>query len=443
MAIIMKKRRTGDSKSYISPKQLRNLSLHVQPSTTAQVHALEALLRNPIKFTPSTNATRQNGKEMSNTDRDITQWKANSDAEARRHTTVLRYLSRSWEYFIRIPPGLRPQGLDNPGPLCYRNVAVQALMHVPIFLNFLEEYHHPSDCQAKSCLACQLRSLKRAYWETYSNQDQHDHAVLVAYDAIHKSAKKLGWKEPSDQQHDTRDFYAWMLNWLKAQLPQEQRELITAMFAIITDIRVECGTCKTGRLLNRPAEPGIVQLGELVGLKNGASMANVTYCTFMNKREVNCVNPVCTDNGYKPAEEFITIPPEVIVLGLGRFKQTGRSPSKKKPAPTAKVTTKIDIPEWLNLSKHYGHPRLPRDTKLAYRLSSVIYHAGTLEGGHYFIIARGPSGNKWWKINDTMVESSSKEMALDHPAENPKAPWTPYILTYAKTPVAKSILAKV
>jgi len=165
MAIIMKKRRAGALNSSASSKQPYDLSSHLQPYTTAQVHALEALLRNPIKFIPATHKTRQDEKKMANTANYGTSiWKADTDAEADHHRTVvgadlrppackadvhyqLRYLSRSWEYFFKIQPGLRSQGLDNPGPVCYRNSAVQVLMHVPIFLNWLEEDHHPNDCK--------------------------------------------------------------------------------------------------------------------------------------------------------------------------------------------------------------------------------------------------------------------------------------------------------
>jgi len=209
------------------------------------------------------------------------------------------------------------------------------------------------------------------------------------------------------------------------------------MFGIVTDIKVQCRTCKTTRVLVRPVEPELIQLAELEGLKNGTSLADVIKRTFFNNREVNCEKPGCTDKASKPAEEFITIPPEVIVIALNRFRQKSTNP---KDIDLHKDRTKISLSEWLNLQEHYGHADLPRDTKLAYRLSSVIYHTGELTSGHYVTVARGPPSN-WWRINDTVVESASSKMALDYPAEDRNEPWVPYILTYVRTEPRKALKA--
>jgi uncharacterized UBP type Zn finger protein len=52
------------------------------------------------------------------------------------------------------------------GALCYRHSLFQALVHSPIFANWLLKNHQPSDCIVESgetCVACAMKRMATAY----------------------------------------------------------------------------------------------------------------------------------------------------------------------------------------------------------------------------------------------------------------------------------------
>lgn len=94
----MKKRKTENSNSFTPSKRPYNLPSHLEPSTATQVHALEALLRNPIKFIPATHETTQGQFTMAapSTKQIATKaWKDGVDAKAARQRDSVCNLPRS------------------------------------------------------------------------------------------------------------------------------------------------------------------------------------------------------------------------------------------------------------------------------------------------------------------------------------------------------------
>ena len=164
MAIVMKRRKTGVSTSVVSLQDPYSFSSLHKSDNTAHVHALEALLRNPIRFTPATESTNHHKKKMavSIVDR-VSKWKTDRNRREKHRRLVvgdnlsyvaletyanqqMKYLSNAWEPLVMLQ-GVRSFGLFNTGVTCYRNAALQVLMHLPIFMNWLEDYHHPDDCE--------------------------------------------------------------------------------------------------------------------------------------------------------------------------------------------------------------------------------------------------------------------------------------------------------
>lgn len=55
--------------------------------------------------------------------------------------------------------------MRNPGELCYRNGALQALLHMPKFINWIEDAHPVCSIpQVPDCVACALHRLSTVYW---------------------------------------------------------------------------------------------------------------------------------------------------------------------------------------------------------------------------------------------------------------------------------------
>ena len=161
-------------------------------------------------------------------------------------------------------------------------------------------------------------------------------------------------------------------------------------------------------------------LTDLANAADGERLIDVLNENFHTQREARCENAACKDNGNKPMQQFITLAPEVFICTLKRFGTKGKNFNPKK------IKTEINFPEDLDLSTHYGHPNTPRNIKLLYHLSSVLYHKGELSGGHYITMAKGPD-NVWREMNDNRVIVSNVEKAL-HYGEG----FTAFVLTYTK-----------
>ena len=83
------------------------------------------------------------------------------------------------------PPQFEPQGIRNPGILCYRNSLIQSLFHTPKVANWLKFNHAASGCQAgPNCVACAIRDLLDEYWthNAAGRQRQRNNAAMRLQD---------------------------------------------------------------------------------------------------------------------------------------------------------------------------------------------------------------------------------------------------------------------
>ncbi len=205
-----------------------------------------------------------------------------------------------------------------------------------------------------------------------------------------------------------------------------QTEILDAIFSFVSDEEIECANCKTSRFLapqDVTKNPEFNLFADLVGTQAGDQLINVIRRNFYTQREARCENPQCGDKGDKTTRQFITLAPEVLICPLKRFE--GKWNPRRRNFDTSKVTTRIAFPESLDLSKFHGHPKQQIGGQLLYRLSSIVYHSGTLSGGHYISVARGPD-NVWRELNDQRVSDIEKWTALAYQG------FQAYILTYTK-----------
>lgn len=82
----------------------------------------------------------------------------------------------------KVPTFLPPQALENNTGVCYRNAAIQCLMHTPIFVNWLMTH---TNCQRFHCLTCSLSTLAKWYFNSNSqqkiqNQQQQYSAIALS-----------------------------------------------------------------------------------------------------------------------------------------------------------------------------------------------------------------------------------------------------------------------
>ena len=83
--------------------------------------------------------------------------------------------------------------------------------------------------------------------------------------------------------------------------------------------------------------------------------------------------------------------PELLVIQLKRFNNNGRFVRKNNS------TVKFPIKD-LTFEENYHEYRV-RNYK--YNLYGIVYHMGSLSGGHYISYTKNPFNNEWYKYNDS------------------------------------------
>lgn len=149
------------------------------------------------------------------------------------------------------PPRFEPQGIRNPGILCYRNSLIQSLFHTPKVANWLKFNHAAAGCQAgPNCVACAIRDLLDEYWTHNAAQRQrqrnnsagrlqdifgrglsssaHDGDItnnIIACGFVGRKRKRdpqdpLGDFTQSDNQEDSEELYLYIYGRFSMQLPR-------------------------------------------------------------------------------------------------------------------------------------------------------------------------------------------------------------------------------
>lgn len=124
---------------------------------------------------------------------------------------------------------------------------------------------------------------------------------------------------------------------------------------------------------------------------------------------------ICNEHTIAHKNMYLWDLPEHLIVQLKRFTNTG-----------TKNNSTIKFPfENLTFTDNY-HEFRPRN--YSYSLYGVIYHMGSLCGGHYIAYTKNPINNKWYRFNDSDVH-----YIPDEDIESEIMNGNSYILFYKKT----------
>ncbi|KAI9716548.1 MAG: hypothetical protein M1812_005279 [Candelaria pacifica] len=357
---------------------------------------------------------------------------------ARKNETAIQRQQRLLHQHI--PPnwgrqrgaGLRTQGMPNWNRvLCYRHSGLQAFLHVPKFVNWLEQEHMAADCAIDNCLACALRDLCEVYWlENPPPAISQKTAIRKALERIDKLAHLLRWYDEDrrpNQHQDAEEYFRWILTTIADQLPPVASSTLSSLFIIHVDSTIKCRQRKCNHHSTTPDTQLNLQTNIPPPPTNKKQAPRLTdYITSSLHETITDLRcSSCSNTATKPRIYTLTSAPPILILQQKRFSINPQN------GTTSKLTHRVTFSEWLDLTSHSPSSSTSPREQILYRLTSVVSHAGSLTHGHYKTVAKGPD-HKWSEINDDFVRGKVGFKEVVEPGKWGKMDWTPYLLFYER-----------
>ncbi|XP_055953744.1 ubiquitin carboxyl-terminal hydrolase 22-like [Argiope bruennichi] len=305
--------------------------------------------------------------------------------------------------------GLR--GIVNIGNSCYINCIVQVLMHTPVLVNFFFSDAHI--CSAKdSCLLCELFHM---FQEFYSGKS-------IPYDPSERfffTLQKFCKQPLGMEQQDCYELLQEILIGLHANCPKKDRAdcncMIQQIFYGMTQGFKECQHCNDSSSL-----PPDYFMDILLDLdRDDDSLVNVLSRKYLEPHllsDYKCSNCQQTDTTY--LHQHIKKLPTVICFRMNCFllESDQKASARPKNRKIQKKSTAFTFEEYINMSPYLnseanGNASSSDILEDRYRLFAVIFHKGTLQGGHYAAYIRHRL-NRWYECDDRFIYKRSLEQVL-------------------------------
>ncbi|GBF60547.1 ubiquitin carboxyl-terminal hydrolase [Trichophyton mentagrophytes] len=328
----------------------------------------------------------------------------------------LRLFYSDWGLYFRntalVSAGIR----NGTGVLCYRNCILTALLHQPLFVNWLMLHllNHGSDRSEDSekCFVCLLGRLVDEYWTPYPSIQLE--AILSR---LWEECSQF-WDTHSTNQQDCIEFLTRLISQIDNSTYTGD---IQHIFQNVFKYRSTCQTCQHTKYSEKDhswvlgASPPEQRLGSLEDCIQ----------EYMKPEEIagyHCGN--CDSNSTLHREMFIKDAPEVLVIQITRLKVS-------ESGESSKVTAEVQFAEDLDLTERLLPQARSSGDTLRYQLTSVIVHRGaTIKEGHYMSYVKGPRGT-WTCLNDDFSCEADINVILGYQDDNN----VPYVLIYNRLPL--------
>lgn len=311
---------------------------------------------------------------------------------------VANRVEKGWHGQLR---ARKSRGMVREGMLCYRLAALQCLLHVPRFVNFLNKDHE--DCRHEAseqhqgcsvenrvaaCSLCRLINLSCAYWGEGSNDDASERLKELNYtlnDHFFSVSSDMG--DTSEQQDSHEFLMALISSVINNQHAAPQQDAVETILDRLTKAKLKdtqtaqaCGHAHT-------TEPytafGMTLSTFGDGVRDGTTLEHLIDSQWISTSYDVCRIEDCKQHREGTKTKIsqrtkVVKAPEILVIQLNRIEQ-----SDKRRARLMKSTNYIDYPEELKL-RGYG-------AGATYRLDAVTCHVGdSARAGHYVAVVREP-----------------------------------------------------
>ncbi|TAQ85144.1 hypothetical protein B7494_g6534 [Chlorociboria aeruginascens] len=339
----------------------------------------------------------------------------------RKKRATANKVKRDWAMM----PTSNQSGMTNlTGVLCYRHSLLQALLHLPMLVNWIINHLRPHLCCADShqvCVSCALFALVQEYWCSRSTT-----GVTKALRHIDAVFGQLGWApDAQNAQADPSEQVLWMIRMMRGELPasyitfhssSELKLTIPRIFGLFEAFMqttnrslVACEKCSHQSITNAHEEL-LLSIPIQPRIKDGSLSQYLQKYMDEEVEDYRCEQ--CGDKGTKHRLQQIGFGPDTLIIGMKRFRYDG-----------AKDNSRVEVQPILDLSPY----QFPGVTKpLLYELCAVIKHFGNTVSGHYVASAKARDST-WYCFDDQqMCKTDVKAASMN------KERFTPYLLFFQR-----------
>ncbi|XP_071925936.1 ubiquitin carboxyl-terminal hydrolase 16-like [Coffea arabica] len=307
---------------------------------------------------------------------------------------------------------LLPCGLLNCGNSCYANVVLQCLAFTPPLTAYFLQGLHSRACKKRGwCFTCEFESLVLK---------AKDGNSPISPSRIISQLQNIGSNLGNGREEDAHEFLRCAIDTMQsgclneagisASGTLEETTLLGLTFGGYLRSKIECMRCGGKSERQEKIMDLTVEIGGDIGTLEEALRQFTHTETLDGENKYHCSR--C--KSYEKAKKKLRVleAPNILTIALKRF-QSGKF---------GKLNKTIRFPEILDLAPYMSGTS---DKSPIYRLYGVIVHLDIMNAafsGHYVCYVKNTQ-NKWFKIDDSMVNAVELERVLTKGA---------YMLLYAR-----------
>jgi hypothetical protein len=319
---------------------------------------------------------------------------------------------------LRVPPNVEPRVISSPPQgdamnHCFYASVYHALMHIPIFLQWMRGHHsNTADCARvhPPCVRCNVKLLIQDYWQMQQNLRIPGNALYL--DDIRQRAFDSG-RIQRGTHSEAGVFYRWIIRELRdpmgAYADPRWNEAWRALFAIHYKSYDTCQTCHTSVLLGTGTREIGISL-DLTGqnpVPTTIKQAVIAQFACESQAAFACGSEKCGgEDRLKTRHREIMAAPRVLVVTLKTFDASGI----KIPNQILRLDETLDLTQFQEFDS----------VSLHYTLSSVLSHNGDrLAVSQNLASVRTHTGcpGDYWAVNaHGKTALSGKNEFLENPA---------------------------
>lgn len=336
------------------------------------------------------------------------------------------------------------KGFQNRGNDCYRNAALQALLHVPAVYHLLGNMHRNCNKALANCVTCATQDLFQRYWSTepprgddiFSLKEMHS-AVLA--NVPRKPAPGSNAESISEirrgEQLDSMNYLQFLLEHLENDFGGESRESVLQVFGMISKSTWTCVKCEEYHETAAGPPSTMLSISTIGKPSDERTIVNGVRDEFIDATgRPRCESGACEQDridagpgGIDPLQTRylkLTQTPGVLILQQKRFYEE----IEDGEIVQQKYMKKVRCEEYLNLGQ-YTHD----GSDVIYRLDAIIAHRGDeIRHGHYIASVRAQDQDEYEVLNDRRIFATDDNRTFYYPEVDKRTEFQPYVLIYSK-----------